>query len=172
MAAPELDRLKPSVPSAGAREYAFARLILHNAMATSAYALGDLAAADREMALVLAARKELRDSDDIRGGVYESTFAALVKVRLDQPAEARALIEPALKFQRDLAARNVDDPSQRLDHAAALCVAAVAGVGDPAAQLAEAAALMEKLPPEMKRLSYVEVWRSRIAEARSGRRPT
>ena len=33
VAAPELDRLKPSVPSAGAREYAFARLILHNAMA-------------------------------------------------------------------------------------------------------------------------------------------
>ncbi len=172
VAAPELERLKSSVPSAAFRELAFTRLILHNAMATSAYALGDLAAADRETALVLAARNELRDSDDIRGGVYERTFAALVKVRLNQPAEARALIEPALKFQRELAARNVDDPSQRLDHAAALCVAAVAGVGDPAAQLAEAAALMDKLPPEMQRLSYVEIWRNRIADARSGRRPT
>jgi hypothetical protein len=172
VAAPDLDRLKPSVPSASTREYAFVRLILHHAMATSAYALGDFSAADREMALVLAARNELRDSDDIRGGVYERTFAALVKVRLDQPAEARALIEPALKFQRELAKRNVDDPSQRIDLAAALCVAAVAGVGDSAAQLAEAATLMDKLPPEMKRLSYVEIWRNRIADARSGRRPT
>jgi len=29
-----------------------------------------------------------------------------------------------------------------------------------------------ELPPEMKRLSYVEIWRARIADARSGRRPT
>jgi tetratricopeptide (TPR) repeat protein len=171
VAAPELERLK-SAQKSSSREYAFARLILHNAMAASAYALGDFAAADREMAQVLAARKELGDTDlgDIRGAVAERTFAALAKLRLNRPDEARALIVPALKFQRELAKRNVDDPSQRLDLAAALYVAAVAGVGDPAAQLTEAAALMDKLPAEMKGLSYVEIWRARIADARAGRR--
>jgi tetratricopeptide (TPR) repeat protein/uncharacterized protein YciI len=172
VAAPELDRLKTSGPKPPSREYAYSRIILHNAMAASAYALGDFAAADREMAQVLAARKELGDTDlgDVRGGVAERTFAALAKLRLNQADEARALIVPALKFQRELAKRNVDDPSQRLDLAVALYVAAVAGVGEPAAQLAEAAALMDKLPAEMKGLSYVEIWRARIADARAGRR--
>src|SRR5439155_1464244 len=81
------------------------------------------------------------------------------------PDETRALIVPALAFQRDLARRNVDDPSQRAALASALYVAAIAGVGDRAAQLAEAAALMDKLPPEMKRLSLYATWRDRIAQA-------
>ena len=172
--APELDRLKTAQGSSG-QEYAYARIILHGPMATAAYALGDFPAADREMAIVMATRhKELGNNDlgEVRSGVAERTFAALVKLRLNQLDEARALIVPALKFQRDLAPRNVDDPSQRLDMACALYVAALAGVGDPAAQLAEADALMNKLPSEMKRLAYVEVWRARISEARAGRRPS
>ncbi len=170
VAAPELDRLKPP-QGAEFFGYTFSRLILHNAMATSAYALGDFAAADREMALVMEARKQLGDTDlgVVRAGVAERTFAALVKVRLKQPEAARALVGPALKFQRELSPRNLDDPTQRLDLAAALYVSAMAGVGNPPAQLAEAAALVDKLPAEMKGLKFVENWRSRIAEEQKGR---
>jgi len=89
---------------------------------------------------------------------------------LNQPEAARTLIVPALKFQRDLAPRNVDDPNQRLDLSAALYVAALAGVGNPAAQLAEASALVDKLPTEMKGLKYVVDWTGRIADEQKNRR--
>ncbi len=141
-------------------------------MAISAYEIGDFPEADREMALVMEARNLLGDKDlgFVRAGVAERTFAALVKVRLNQPEAARALIVPALKFQRDLAPRNVDDPSQRLDLAGALYVAALAGVGNPSAQLAEAAALVDKLPAEMKGLKFVADWSGRIADEQKSRR--
>jgi hypothetical protein len=168
---PQIDRLEPRQETTR-REYANAQIILRTQIAMAAYALGDFATADREMARVAEYRKALGEEDlgDVRSREFERTFAALVKVRLDKPAEARALVEPALAIQRDLATRNVDDPSQYLEHAAALCTAAAAGVGDPARLLAEASTLMAKLPPEMKRLSFVEFWRDRIDEARSRRR--
>jgi hypothetical protein len=100
----------------------------------------------------------------------EQTFAAQVKLRLGKTAEAQAIVAPALALQRELATRNVDDPSQFLEHAAVLCTAAAAGLGDPARQLAEASALVAKLPPEMRRLSFVAFWRDRIDETRSRRR--
>jgi len=168
---PQLDRLEPRQETTR-REYAFAQIILRAGMAQAAYALGDFTTADRELARVAEYRKALGEEDlsDVRSREFERTFAALVKVRLDQPAEARALVEPALAIQRDLATRNVDDPSQYLEHAAALCTATAAGIGDPARQLAEASALMAKLPPEMKRLSFVAFWQDRIDEMRSRRR--
>ena len=169
-AAPRLDALKPTQESSR-QELAIVSIVLHTPMASAAYATGDFAAADREMAQVLAARKlrNLNDPGEVRSLNADQAFAALVKVRINQPEEARALIVPALAFQRDLAKRNVDDPSQRADLAAALFVAAVAGVGDRASQLAEAAALMDKLPPAMARLTYFATWRERIAEERKRR---
>jgi len=169
--APQLDRLEPRQETTR-REYLIVQIILRTPMAMAACALGDFATADRELARVMEARTSLGNEDlgDVRSAAFERTLAALVKVRLDKPAEARSLVEPALALQRDLATRNVDDPSQYLEHAAALYVASVAGVGDAARQLAEAGALMAKLPPEMKRLSFVEFWGARIGEARSRRR--
>jgi hypothetical protein len=147
-------------------------VVLRVPLAQAAYMLEDFARADRELARVAEFRQVLGDEDfnDVRAGVFERTLAALVKVRLGEAAQARALIEPALAFQRELAARNVDDPSQHLELAAALCVAAAAGVGDAARQLAEASALLDRLPAEMKRASYVAFWRERIDETRSRRR--
>jgi len=171
MVAPDLDRLKP-IQGPEQQGYVFSRLILHTSMANAAYAIGDFSAADREMALVMEARNRLGDKDPgfVRAGVAERTFAALVKIRLNQPEAARALIVPALEFQRDLAPRNVDDPSQRLDLAGALYVATLAGIGNPAEQLAEAAALVDKLPTEMKGLKYVADWSGRIADEQKSRR--
>ncbi len=168
---PQLDRLEPRQPTAR-REYAFTHVVLRVPLAQAAYMLEDFARADRELARVAEFRQVLGDEDfnDVRAGVFERTLAALVKVRLGEAAQARALIEPALAFQRELAARNVDDPSQHLELAAALCVAAAAGVGDAARQLAEASALLDRLPAEMKRASYVAFWRERIDETRFRRR--
>jgi hypothetical protein len=169
--APQLDRLEPRQETAR-RDYAWLQNILGNAMAYAAYAVGDFALAEREMARVVQFRKMLgvEDLGDKRAAAHDDTMAALVKLRLGRQAEARALIEPVVHFQRDLLTRNVDDPSQRLELAAALGVASLAGVGDPARQLAEASALMDKLPSEMQRASYVRFWRDRIDEARSRRR--
>ena len=68
-------------------------LILHNAMATSAYAIGDFAAADREMALVLAARKRAgrQRLDDPRRRLRAARSRRWCKLRLNQPdGSARA----------------------------------------------------------------------------------
>jgi hypothetical protein len=57
-----------------------------------------------------------------------------------------------------------------MELAIALYVAAVSGVGEPATQLSEANALMEKLPPDMRRLKDTALWQERIAEERARRR--
>ena len=142
-------------------------------LAQSAYALKDYATAEREMAQVLELRQrqpypELGDRREI---AYEQAFAALVLARLNRLAEAQQRIAPVLKFERELYARNRDNPAQRWELAVALYVASVAGLGDAGAQLAEANALMDKLPSEMRALRDVALWRERIVEERARRRP-
>ncbi|MEO8675630.1 MAG: hypothetical protein ABI569_08625 [Casimicrobiaceae bacterium] len=145
---------------------------VHFSMATSAYALKDYSTAEREMAQVQELRKTVpaRTTSDKREAAFEQTFAALTLARLNRQEDAQNLIAPVLKFERELSLQNHDDPFQRFDLAIALYVATIAGVGDPAAQLAEANALMERFPPEMRRLKDVAVWQERIAEERSRRR--
>jgi hypothetical protein len=140
-------------------------------MAQSAYALKDYATAEREMKQVLALREmqpwfELGDKREV---AYERAFAALVAARLDRQADAQKMIAPVLEFERSLSPRNRDDPTQRLELAVALYVASVAGLGDATAQLAEAAATMDRLPAQMRALHDVGVWRERIAEERKKR---
>ncbi len=91
---------------------------------------------------------EQRDASD-RTGV-----AAMIAARQDRLSEAQQLIEPVLKFHRELLARNSDDRSQHLQlaHGALRRRARVAESGRSAAQLAEAAALIDGLPPAMRRL--------------------
>jgi tetratricopeptide (TPR) repeat protein len=168
---PQLDRLEPRQENAR-REYGNAQILLRTAMAQAAYALGDFAAADREATRVVAARTAMAPEDlgDVRAAMFERSLAALLRAQAGQREEARAMIEPVLAFERDLATRNVDDPTQRLELAAALCAAAITGTGDPGAQLKEASALMDGLPPAMKRMSYAAFWRNCIDEAPGRRR--
>jgi tetratricopeptide (TPR) repeat protein len=146
----------------------------HLAIAQSAYVLKDYPAAEREMTKVLELRKQVpnRTTSDKREAAGEQAFAALVFARANRQEDAQKLIAPVLKFERDLSPSNHDDPSQRFDLAVALYVAAVVGLGDSASQLSEANALIEKLPPEMRRLKDVAIWQDRIAEERSRRRQT
>ncbi len=147
---------------------------IHWSLAQSAYALKDYAAADREMTQLLELRRQepWEGTWDKRQVAFEEAFAALALARLDRQADAQKVIGPVLKFERDLTPRNRDDPTQRFELAVALYVASVAGLGDAQAQLTEASALMDKLPPDMRQLRDTTAWRERIAEERARRRPT
>jgi len=144
----------------------------YGTVAQSAYTLNDYATADRAMLKVAESRthQPWLDLSDKRDIAFEQAFQALVLARLNRLPEAQKLITPVLAFERDLSRRNHDDPSQRVELALALYAASVAGVGDAGAQLAEAGALMDNLPPEMRALRDVALWRGHINEERS-RRP-
>ena len=147
---------------------------LHLVMAQSAFVLKDYAGANREMTLVQELRREtaLARISDKREIAFEQAFAALVLTRLNRLEDAQKMIAPVLKFERELSPHNRDDPTQRYELAVALYVAAAAGMGNASTQLGEASALMDKLPPEMRALKDVTIWRERIAEERSRQRPT
>ena len=108
--------------------------------------------------------------EERRDAANDQVVAAMVLAKLNRMAEAQALAAPALAFHRELAARNRDDPSQRDEHAVALYAAAIAGLGDPAAELAEAAALFDRAPSEMKRSAPHALFQSLVAEERARRR--
>jgi hypothetical protein len=95
---------------------------------------------------------------------------ALVLTRLGRTEEAQKLAAAALKFERELVARNRDSAYQRFELAQALYVAAIAGLGDANVQLAEADAIIKKLPAEMQKLRNVTVWQERITEEQARRR--
>ena len=145
---------------------------IHWSMAQSAYALKDYATAQREMTQLLELRRQepWEAVADKREIAFEQAFTALTLARLDRQADAQKLIVPVLKFERELTPRNRDDPSQRFELAVALYVASVAGLGDAQAQLAEASAIVDKLPAEMRQLRDMTLWRERIAEERTRRR--
>ena len=140
-------------------------------MAQAAYRLGDYATAERHMTQVLEMRKRVpsRGAGDKRETAMEQAFMALLLSRLNRQAEAQKLLAPVLKYERDLSSVNRDDPSQRLELATALYVAAVAGLGEPATQINEAVTLIDHLPPEMRQLRSTSLLRDDIALEQKGR---
>jgi tetratricopeptide (TPR) repeat protein len=145
---------------------------LHNTVAQSAYELKDYPTAERSMAKALELHKQvpILQTQDKRDYATEQAFMALVLARLGRTEEAQKLAAEALRYEREISLRNRDSQNQRLELAGVLYVAAVAGLGDGPAQLAEAAAIVQKLPPEMLRLKDVALWQARIAEERTRRR--
>jgi tRNA-dihydrouridine synthase len=89
---------------------------------------------------------------------------------LDAAAASARVPVSMLKFHRTLYARkDNDDLSQRAQLAHALYVSTLAAPGQKTSQLTEAAALMDGLPPAMRRLNSVNVWRDWIAEEQKKR---
>ena len=162
---PGIERLKPEDEEQTRWKNIFLRTI-NRSMAQSAYMLKDYAAAERHMVQVLQTRKRKPASGlgERREDAYDQAWLALMLVRLDRKPEAQQLVAPALKFERELTPRNLDDPSQRFELAWVLLSAAAAGLGDPAAQLAEATTLIDRLPPEMRQLRSTVLVRTGIAE--------
>jgi len=168
---PRFERLRPADSRQREFNYNFQRFS-HFAIANAAYALRDYATAERAMSKVLELRAKVPTDtvSDQRERDGERTFMALVLARLGRSEEAQKIVAGSLKFQRELVARNRDSAGQRFELAVTLYVAAVAGLGDANAQLAEAAAIMQKLPAEMQALRSVALWQQRIAEERTRRR--
>ena len=166
----KFDQLKPTDEQQQRNKYFYLRWA-HNEMAQAAYQVKDYAAAESHMAQILDIRKKIpaRRPGEKREAAIDEAFAALMLSRLNRQAEAQRLIAPALKFERELSPLNHDDPSQRLELAITLYVAAVAGLGDPAAQLTEAAALIDHLPQEMRQLRSTSLIRGDIALEQKGR---
>ncbi len=92
---------------------------------------------------------------------------ALILARRGWQAEARAVIEPVLKFHRGLRFPGADDQLQQFEYARALYASALASPGEPA--LAEAAAIIDRLPAPMAALRTVVLVRNQIAEERKRR---
>ncbi len=136
--------------------------------AEASYRLKDYTAADTDIKRALGLRKtiptrtlaEERDADD------QIMLAAMTAARLGRSAEAQQAIEPVLKFHRGLYARGKDneDLFQHVQFARALYVSALAAPRQKTSVLTQAAAIMDGLPPAIRRLSSVKFLRDSIAE--------
>jgi tetratricopeptide (TPR) repeat protein len=147
--------------------------VAYRTAAEASYRLKDYAAADVNIKRALEIRKSIptrtlseeRDADD------QLMLAAMIAARLERYAEAQQIIEPVLKFHRVLYARkDNEDLSQHVQFANALYVSALAAPGQKTSQLTQAAAIIDGLPPMMRRQISITVWRERIAEEQKTRR--
>jgi tetratricopeptide (TPR) repeat protein len=123
------------------------------------------------------AARSLRDALAVRTGVGDhttddrrdlgriSTWLALALGRGGHAAEARTVIEPVVMFQCSLAARNHGDEWQPVELAAALYAEALAEPRGRGPRLRAAAALLERVPAQIRATYDVRLWRRWIAAA-------
>ncbi len=142
-------------------------------LADASYNLKDYAAADKEIKRALdtwrrvpkRTLQEERDASDVQ------ILAAMIAARQENYSEAQQIIAPVVKFHRGLYARGNDDLGQHVQLAQALYVSALAAASQKtSAQLTEAAVILDRLPPAMRRQISVTLWRDRIAEEQKKRR--
>ena len=131
------------------------------------YLLGDYAAAEQSLREALEARKHWPNStDDGRREQAEvSTMLALALTGQRRNDDARQVIEPVVRFQRELAARNHGDQQQHVELARALYAQALIEPARRGALLQEAASLFDSVPAQMQTLRSVRIWRDRVHEA-------
>jgi hypothetical protein len=103
---------------------------------------------------------EQRDEADQR------VLAAIIAARLGRDADAQQRLAPALKLHRDLYSRGPDneDQTQRVEFASALYASALVSPNQRASQLAQAASILDGLPPGMRSLISTTRLRDAIAE--------
>ncbi len=126
--------------------------------ADASYRLTDYAAADADMQRALALRKlvPVRTLSDQRDAGNEAALAVMIAARLGRDAEAQRLLEPVLELHRGLYARkDNEDLTQHVEFAQALYASALAGSARKTAELKQAAALIDQLPPAMRGLISV-----------------
>ena len=141
-------------------------------LADASYNLKDYAAADEQIKQAIDFRRRLpkRTLQDQLDAADDLILAALIAVRRERPAEAQQTIGPVVKFHRALKTHDHDDLLQHVQLARALYVSALATPAQRTAELAEAASLIDGLPPMMRRQTSVALWRDRIAEEQKKRR--
>ena len=124
--------------------------------------IDDNAAADRTLAAANAGRNKYESGDvnELRRASLGRTLRALAMLRLGKQTEARALIEPEVKFERDLAMENRGDVTQHFELAQTLYVESLTDQKRQASLQHEALALVDALPLEFARLRSTERWRN------------
>jgi len=141
--------------------------------ALASYRLKDYATADAEIKRSLEFRRSIptRTSLDERDEGNQRVLAAAIAARLGRNAEAQQLLEPVLKLHRALYARGPDneDQGERVEFAYALYASALAAPEQKSSQLAQAAAIVDGLPPAMRRLISITRLREQIAEEQTKR---
>lgn len=141
--------------------------VAYRTAAFASYQLKDYAAADADIKRALEIRRSIpRRSllDDVDSN-DQLMLAAMIAARLQRYTEAQQIIEPALKFHRELHARKDNETVwQQVELARALYVSALAAPGEKTSQLTQAAALMDGLPSDMRRQIDNGVLRGWIAE--------
>jgi hypothetical protein len=101
---------------------------------------------------------------DRRDDARMTTLLAMALTREGRAADAEHVITPVVKFHRELAARNHGDEWQHVEFASALYAQALADKRQRPALLKQAAALIAAVPPEMRDLHSVRLWRDRIRD--------
>jgi len=147
--------------------------VAYRTAALASYRLKDYPTADAEIKRSLEIRRSIptRTIYEERDQGNQRVLAAAIAARLGRDAEAQQLIEPVLKLHRDLNARDKDneDQGERVEFAYALYVSALAAPDHKGSQLAQAARLVDGLPPAMHRLISITRLRADIAEEQKKR---
>jgi tetratricopeptide (TPR) repeat protein len=131
------------------------------------YLLGDYPSAEHSLREALEARTHwpMNTDDGRREQVEVSTVLALSLAAQGRGAEAKQLIDPIVKYHRGLAARNHGDQQQHVELARALYAQAQIDPAQRAALLQEAARLIDSVPPQMRALRSIQLWRNRVHDA-------
>jgi tetratricopeptide (TPR) repeat protein len=144
------------------------RANIHRQIAWASYNLKDYATAESEARRSidhLAGPLPFGDTGDKVVRSESRIFLAATIARQGRQAEAKAMIEPELKFQRELVTRGSDDVRQHVLVAEALLAAAYASSpGEAKPYLKEAAGILDKLPPEAKKRKTVSQLRGWITD--------
>jgi hypothetical protein len=126
--------------------------------------VGDNAAALAALQSAVAVRAKYPPGslDEKRSLSMARIYEGLALARLGRAAEARTLVEPELKFQKDLAARNKGDTTQFTDYAQTLYVESLIDASRRGALRSEALGLIDRMPPEVRKLRSTVQWRELI----------
>ena len=139
----------------------------YTVLADALFNLKDYAAADAAIKRALDYHRPVpkRTLQDQRDANDELILAAVIAARLGHTAEARQIIDPVLKFHRELYARGNEDLSQHLQLARALYASALSSPEPKRSrELTEAARIVDSFPPMVRQLKSTSLTRSYIAD--------
>ena len=149
----------------GQRYLEQAQAELFKIVGAASYAMGEFPAAETAFRQELLRRKkEPGRAPGDEAIIHEcSTRLAMAIARQGRADEASALLQPAIKFHRQMQSRGSDDLPLRVSFSKSLLASALANPGERKANLAEAASLFDALPPSMRRWKEFAMLREEIA---------
>ena len=155
----------PNKPAGDFKQRLRLRTLL--AIAFAQYRLGNPAAAEAAARVALETWRPLPRRDYLgseQQGAAIKTLLAQAVVRQGRLGEAGEILRPALKFHRELHARQHEDREQHFEFAHALYVSALVDADQRSARLAEATTILDTLPSTMKRWKREVLLRNWIDE--------